>query len=90
MGVRRRTVLVAATDLGDILTDDDGNTTTSSRRHEGVSNCAGECLATGRVEADDEPVAGDGVDAELGTIERDDGTVQLTRERLPGLLLRGR
>jgi predicted lipoprotein with Yx(FWY)xxD motif len=85
------TVLVAASDLGDILTDADGNTIYFfANDTEGVSNCAGECLANWPpVEADDDPVAGDGVAAELGTFERDDGTVQLTVNGFPAYYFAG-
>jgi predicted lipoprotein with Yx(FWY)xxD motif len=85
------TVLVAATDLGDILTDADGATIYHfANDTEGVSNCSGDCLANWPpVEADDEPVAGEGVDAELGTIERDDGTVQLTVNGFPAYYFAG-
>jgi predicted lipoprotein with Yx(FWY)xxD motif len=85
------TVLVAVSDLGDILTDADGNTIYFfANDTEGVSNCSGDCLANWpAVEADDEPVAGEGVDAELGTIERDDGTVQLTVNGFPAYSFAG-
>jgi predicted lipoprotein with Yx(FWY)xxD motif len=84
-------VVVADSDHGQILTDADGNTIYFfANDTEGVSNCSGECLANWpAVEADDEPVAGDGVDAELGTIERDDGTVQLTVNGFPAYYFAG-
>jgi predicted lipoprotein with Yx(FWY)xxD motif len=85
------TVLVADSDLGQILTDADGLTIYYfANDTEGVSNCEGDCLANWPpVEADEEPVAGDGVDAELGTIERDDGTVQLTVNGFPAYYFAG-
>jgi predicted lipoprotein with Yx(FWY)xxD motif len=84
-------VLVAESDLGQILTDADGLTIYYfANDTEGVSNCSGECLANWPpVEADGEPVAGDGVDAELGTFERDDGTVQLTVNGFPAYYFAG-
>jgi predicted lipoprotein with Yx(FWY)xxD motif len=85
------TVLVAASDLGEVLSDADGNTIyLFANDTEGVSTCSGDCLANWpAVEADDEPVAGEGVDAELGTIERDDGTVQLTVNGFPAYYFAG-
>ena len=52
---------------------------------EGVSNCTGECLENWpAVEAlgDGDPVV-HGIDGEVGTIARDDGTVQVTLEGRP-------
>jgi predicted lipoprotein with Yx(FWY)xxD motif len=79
------TVIVAATDLGDILTDADGMTIYHfANDSEGVSTCEGDCLANWpAVEAATEPIAGNGVEAELGTIERSDGTIQLTVNGFP-------
>ena len=73
-------VLVADSDLGSILTDADGMTIYFfANDTEGVSNCEGDCLENWPpVEAEDSPVAGEGVTAELGTLERSDGTTQLT------------
>jgi predicted lipoprotein with Yx(FWY)xxD motif len=85
------TVLVADSDHGDILTDADGMTIYFfANDTEGVSNCEGDCLANWPpVEVDGDPTAGDGVDAELGTIERSDGTVQLTVNGFPAYLFAG-
>jgi len=85
------TVLVASSDLGDILTDADGLTIYYfANDTEGVSNCDTECLANWPVvEAEGEPTAGDGVDAELGTLERSDGTVQLTVNGFPAYYFAG-
>ncbi len=85
------TVLVADSDLGEILTDADGLTIYYfANDTEGVSNCEGECLANWPpVEAGDEQTAGDGVDAELGTFERSDGTVQLTINGFPAYYFAG-
>ncbi len=70
----------ADSDLGTILVDDAGMTlyllTQDSR---GKSVCVAECLEEWQV-LEGEPTAGDGVDSSLlGSIERDDGTVQATR-----------
>jgi predicted lipoprotein with Yx(FWY)xxD motif len=85
------TVLVASSELGDILTDADGLTIYYfANDTEGVSNCDPDCLANWPVvEVDGEPIAGDGVDAELGTFERSDGTVQLTVNGFPAYYFAG-
>jgi predicted lipoprotein with Yx(FWY)xxD motif len=84
-------VLLAETDLGWILTDADGLTIYYfANDTEGVSNCAGECLANWpAVSASGSPSAGEGVDAELGTITRDDGTSQLTVNGFPAYYYAG-
>lgn len=80
-------VIVADSALGDILTDADGMTLyLFTNDTEGVSNCTADCLANWpplTVASADEALAGDGVTGELGTIERDDGTLQVTIEGLP-------
>jgi predicted lipoprotein with Yx(FWY)xxD motif len=84
-------VLVADSDLGSILTDADGMTIYFfANDTEGVSNCEGDCLENWPpVEAEDSPVAGEGVTAELGTIERSDGTTQLTINGFPAYYFAG-
>ena len=84
-------VLVADSDFGQILTDADGNTIYFfANDTEGVSNCAGDCLANWPpVEASGAPTAGDGVTAELGTMDRDDGTTQLTVNGFPAYFFAG-
>jgi len=81
------TVALGTTDLGDVLVDSDGMTLYRFANDEpGVSNCAGGCLSAWPpllVEAGEEPVAGEGVTGTLGTIERDDGTTQVTINDLP-------
>jgi predicted lipoprotein with Yx(FWY)xxD motif len=75
------TVAVADSPLGEILVDGEGLTLYRFLNDtEGVSNCSGECEATWPVLATEgEPQAGDGADAALlGTLEREDGTVQVT------------
>lgn len=85
------TVLVATSDLGDILTDADGMTIYYfANDTEGVSNCADECLENWPiVVVDGEPTAGDGVGAELGTIEAADGSTQLTVNGFPAYYFAG-
>jgi predicted lipoprotein with Yx(FWY)xxD motif len=84
-------VLVADSDLGSILTDADGMTIYFfANDTEGTSTCEGECLENWPpVEAEDNPVAGQGVTAELGTIERSDGTTQLTINDYPAYYFAG-
>lgn len=80
-----QTVLTAgSSDLGEIVTDGDGNTVyVFDMDEEGVSNCTGDCAdawppVTGEVSA------GDGVDeALLGSTEREDGSVQVTYDGQP-------
>ena len=78
-------VVTADSDLGTILTDAAGKTIYFfANDTEGTSNCEGDCLANWPpVEAEDSPAAGEGVTAELGTIERADGTRQLTVNGFP-------
>jgi predicted lipoprotein with Yx(FWY)xxD motif len=85
------TILVADSDHGEILTDADGLTIYYfANDTEGVSNCEGECLVNWPpVEAGDAQIAGDGVDAELGTFERSDGTAQLTINGFPAYYFAG-
>lgn len=79
------TVLAADSDLGQILTDAEGMVIYYfANDSEGTSNCEGDCLANWPpVAVDGEPTAGDGVGAELGTIEGNDGTTQLTINGFP-------
>lgn len=75
------TVAVAASDLGDILVDAEGRTLYGfDQDAEGTSNCSGDCAQMWPpLTVDGEPAAGDGADASLlGTLERDDGGVQVT------------
>ena len=82
------TVEVAMSDLGDILVDADGNTLymfVPDEEEGGEPTCYDECAeAWPAFEASDEPAAGDGVDQSmLGTVERTDGTEQVTYNNLP-------
>lgn len=52
----------------------------------GTSNCKGGCLTTWpalTVPSGQQPTGGDGVSGKLGTITRDDGTLQVTYKDLP-------
>jgi predicted lipoprotein with Yx(FWY)xxD motif len=84
------TVLVASSDLGDILTDADGMTIYYfANDTEGTSNCDEDCLANWPpVVVDGEPTAGDSVSAELGTIEVD-GETWLTVNGFPAYYFAG-
>lgn len=79
------TVLVTDSDLGQILTDADGMVIYFfANDTEGTSNCEGDCLANWPpVTVDGEPTAGEGVEAELGTITGNDGGTQLTVNGFP-------
>ena len=85
------TVLVADSDLGEILTDAEGNTIYFfANDTEGTSNCEGDCLENWPpVTVDGEPTAGEGVDAELGTTEGTDGSTQLTVNEFPAYYFAG-
>ena len=85
------TVLVADSDLGEILTDAEGMVIYFfANDTEGTSNCEGDCLANWPpVPVDGEPTAGDGVDAELGTIDGNDGSTQLTVNGFPAYYFAG-
>jgi predicted lipoprotein with Yx(FWY)xxD motif len=84
-------VLVADSDLGQILTDADGVTIYYfANDTEGVSNCDAGCLANWPpVPAEGTPTAGEGVTAELGTTEATDGTTMLTVNGFPAYYFAG-
>jgi predicted lipoprotein with Yx(FWY)xxD motif len=84
-------VLVSGSDLGDILTDGDGNTLyVFLQDTDGTSACTGDCATTWPpLAATGAPTAGDGVEAEIGTSERDDGTQQVTVGGAPAYLYAG-
>ncbi len=82
------TVNVGGNDeLGAFLTDADGMTLYVFMNDEmGVSNCAGDCATAWpplTVESADALVKGDAVPGVLGTIEREDGTIQVTVNDYP-------
>lgn len=85
------TVLVADSDLGEILTDAEGNVIYFfANDTEGTSTCADDCLANWPpVPADGTPTAGDGVTAELGTTDATDGTTMLTVNGFPAYYFAG-
>ena len=84
-------VLVAESDLGQILTDADGNTIYYfANDSEGTSSCAGDCLANWPpVPAEGTPSPGAGVTAELGTATATDGTTMLTVNGFPAYYFAG-
>ncbi|WP_435076049.1 COG4315 family predicted lipoprotein [Halococcus sp. AFM35] len=67
-------------ELGDILVGPDGMTLyLFTEDSGGRSNCTGDCAeAWPPLTVDGEPTAGEGVTADLGTIERGDGSMQVT------------
>jgi predicted lipoprotein with Yx(FWY)xxD motif len=80
------TVALADTSLGEVLVDADGLTLyLFTKDTGGTSTCSGGCASTWPpLVVEGEPTAGDGVDeAELGTIERDDGSMQVTYHGKP-------
>ena len=82
------TVEVASADLGDILADPDGNTLymfVPDQEQNGEPTCYDDCAeAWPALEAEGEPVAGEGLDQSLlGSVERTDGATQVTYNDLP-------
>ena len=77
----------ADSDLGEIVVDAEGRSVYVFDEDEpgsGESACTGGCLEQWPpVLADDEEPTAEGVDAELGTLERDDGALQLTLDGSP-------
>lgn len=73
--------------LGEIVVDGEGFTVyvfDEDTAGSGESACSGQCLAAWPpVVADSDTPAVDGVDGEVGTITRDDGTRQVTLDGLP-------
>lgn len=81
------TISVEASELGDIVVDDEGRTLYAFLPDDqGPSTCYDDCAATWPAFVLDggNPTGGDGVDAELlGTTEREDGTLQVTYDGWP-------
>lgn len=82
------TVQVGGNDeLGDFLVGPDQMTLYIFEMDEaGVSNCTGDCASAWpplTVAEGEEPTAGDGVEGTLDTIERDDGSLQVTLDGQP-------
>jgi predicted lipoprotein with Yx(FWY)xxD motif len=85
---QRPTLGVSETDFGDVLVGDNGMTVymfMPDQQENGTPTCYDDCeQAWPVVEATDSPIAGGGVDESLiGSVERDDGTQQLTYNDLP-------
>ena len=79
-------------DLGQILTDGDGNTVYLFEKDEdGTSNCSGECATEWPpVTTTGSAKAGNGADQSLiSTIKRDDGSMQVTYDGHPLYLYAG-
>jgi predicted lipoprotein with Yx(FWY)xxD motif len=78
---------IADSDLGEIVVDGKGMTVyvfDKDTPGSGTSACAGACLeAWPPVVAESGSPAVDGVTGEVGTLTRDDGTLQITLEGLP-------
>jgi predicted lipoprotein with Yx(FWY)xxD motif len=73
-------------DAGHLMGPADRALYTFSNDEPGVSNCSGTCAQSWPpliVEAGAEPTAGEGVDGTLGTIERADGSRQVTYDDQP-------
>lgn len=85
------TVVVADSDHGQILADAEGMVIYYFASDvEGMSHCEGDCLANWPpVAIEGTPTAGDGVEAELGTITGNDGTEQLTVNGFPAYYFAG-
>jgi len=83
----------ADTDLGTVVVDGQGMTVyvfDEDTQGSGASSCSGQCLqAWPAVVADSEHPQVDGVTGEVGTITRDDGTLQVTLEGWPLYLWQG-
>lgn len=79
-------LVLGTTDLGEVLVDGDGMTLyLFTEDPPGESVCVEDCLAAWPpLLVDDEPQAGTGIDASLvGTVEREDGAVQVTYDDAP-------
>ena len=83
----------ADTDLDEVVVDAEGRTVyvfDEDQAGSGMSSCAGECAGTWPpVVSQDQQPAADGVDGALGTIERTDGTLQVTLDGRPLYLFAG-
>lgn len=79
------TVAVEDSELGEIVVDAEGTTLYVFLADEGSeSTCYDECEDNWPpLTVDGDPVAGDGIDASLGTTERTDGSTQVTLDGHP-------
>jgi predicted lipoprotein with Yx(FWY)xxD motif len=79
--------LASDADVGDFVVDADGRTLYIFLKDtENTSNCADDCAAKwppATVGEGESPTAGDGISADLATIQRDDGSTQLTLDGAP-------
>jgi predicted lipoprotein with Yx(FWY)xxD motif len=87
----RATMTVASTSLGKILVDSQGRSLYLFKKDAGKSTCSGECAtAWPPLIAKGKPTAGGGAQASmLGTVKRDDGTMQVTYHGHPLYLFAG-
>lgn len=80
-------------DLGEVVVDADGRTVYAFAEDEpgsGASACTGGCATTWpAVRAEGDAPTAAGVDGELGTIEREDGSLQVTLDGRPLYLFAG-
>ena len=88
------TVEVASADVGDIVVDSEGMALymfVPDQQEDGKPTCYDDCAQTWpALEAEGEPVAGDGIDESLlGTVKRTDGATQVTYNDLPLYLYAG-
>jgi len=86
-GTSSAVLKTADSDLGTIVVDGDGRTVyvfDKDTPGSGTSACSGDCLAKWpAVTADSDSPEVDGVDGDVGTITRDDGTKQVTLAGMP-------
>ena len=86
-GTSSAVLKTADSDLGKIVVDGDGRTVyvfDKDTPGSGTSACSGDCLAKWpAVTADSDSPEVDGVDGDVGTITRDDGTKQVTLAGMP-------
>lgn len=80
-------LMVTDSELGEIVVDAEGMTVymfDSDTQGSGESTCEGQCATNWpAVTTDGDPVAGDGVTGELGTIKGVDGATQVTLDGWP-------
>jgi len=81
----RALTTVADPDLGEILVDQDGRTLyLFLPDDQGTPTCTGSCIGTWPPFEDDDVSAGNGIEAALlGSVERDDGSLQVTYNGWP-------
>lgn len=83
-GAEATLIEAAETELGDLLVDEDGfSLYFFTDDSEGESTCTGGCAETWPPVRAEDVEAGDGVEAELTLIEREDGSMQVAAAGLP-------